>query len=197
VNFALKISARFPPSFANDFALSYLRHMPTAQFWIDSLGLLPHVEGGFFKESYRASEILSRESLPERFVGPRAILSSIYFLLMDPSVSYLHRLKSDEIWLYHTGSPLTLHIIRPGGEYTRQQLGINPGEEHHPQVVVERGSWFGATVGELNGFSLVSCVVAPAFEFADFELADRRALTEQFPQHADIITMLTRPSRSG
>jgi uncharacterized protein len=188
-----KLRSHPPVHFANHKSLLYLRQMKSAQDWIAALHLVPHVEGGFFRESHRASEILPPLSLPARYQDKRTFCSAIYFLLEAPSVSRLHRLKSDEMWFFHVGSPLILHIIEPDGSFTRRVLGADMSQGQHLHAVVERGSWFGATVGDSTGFALVSCVVAPAFQYSDLELADRQTLLDCFPQHESIINMLTSP----
>ena len=117
--------------------------------------------------------------------------TAIYFLLDGESFSALHRLKSDELWLFHDGMPLTVHAIGPDGMYRTYRLGLDIDDGQRPQAVVPSGSWFGATVDDPEGFALVGCMVAPGFDFDDFELADRLALTSQYPEHADLIARLT------
>jgi len=159
-----------------------------AEEWIAKLGLQPHPEGGYYRETYRAGDRVQSE----RHDGPRAASTLIYFLLTSENFSSFHRLKSDELWLFHTGSPLTIHVIDPDGTYRALRLGADFEAGQSFQAVVEADRWFGSTVDEPDGFALVGCAVAPGFEFADFELADRAALTERFPQHAELIARLTR-----
>ena len=80
----------------------------TAAEWIESLRLLPHSEGGFYRETHRAQDVLAGEHLPARFGGARACSTAIYFLLPGNQVSVFHRIKSDEIWHFYAGSTLTL-----------------------------------------------------------------------------------------
>ncbi|RUL88809.1 cupin domain-containing protein [Tautonia sociabilis] len=166
--------------------------MTDAPSWIARLGLQDHPEGGFFSESYRSADQLDAGILGGRYDGPRPVATSIYFLLTSDSFSSLHRLNSDELWYFHAGSPLTVHVIDPEGAYRPIKVGLNLDDGQRPQAVVPAGSWFGATVDEPGGFSLVGCAVAPGFAFADFELADRDQLTRAFPQHAELIARLTR-----
>lgn len=158
-------------------------------FWIEKLSLEPHPEGGYYREVYRSDELIPRDGLPGRFTGPRACATSIYFLLPGGKVSRLHRLKSDELWYFFTGGDIRVHIISEEGEYDSFVLGT--GGKSVFQAMVPRGCWFGASVEDGGEYSLVGCAVAPGFAFEDFELADRDALLRLYPQHRDVIVMLT------
>ena len=164
----------------------------TAQDWIDHLGLEAHPEGGYYRETYRTDESIPEASLPERFDEARDVATLIYFLLPAESFSALHRIQQDEVWHFYAGAPITLHQIAPDGTYTTQTLGraVTDGQKLH--TVVPAKTWFGATVDVDESYGLAGCTTAPAFEFADFELADRAALTETFPQHEGVIQRLTR-----
>ncbi|MGB3616588.1 MAG: cupin domain-containing protein [Catalinimonas sp.] len=166
--------------------------MLNAHAWIDHLELQPHPEGGYFRETYRSAEELPAAALPGRYGGARAFATSIYFMLYHPQVSHLHRIRSDEAWYFHTGDPLRLHVIAPDGTYTRTHLGPDPTQGHVFQTVVPRGHWFGAEVlNDAAGYTLLGCTVAPGFDFADFELAERWALLDTYPQHTALIERLT------
>ncbi|MCP4130007.1 MAG: cupin domain-containing protein [bacterium] len=161
-------------------------------YWVEKLHLQEHPEGGFFKETYRAHEQADAAALPDRFSGSRSFSTAIYFLIPGVSFSAFHRIKSDEIWHFHTGSTLTIHFISPDGSYSKLLLGDNPDEGEFFQAVVPAGYWFAATVNNQDSFSLVGCTVSPGFDFTDFELGNRDNLTELFPQHKGIIAQLTR-----
>lgn len=161
----------------------------TASQWIRSLGLKPHPEGGCYREVYRCDETLSRRALASRYEGDRACSTSIYYLLRGREVSRFHRLASDEIWHFYAGTPLTLHVIDPDGRYDALRLG--GGEVGKPQQLVPRNHWFAATVDGARGYALVGCTVAPGFDFADFELADRESLIRLCPHKAALIRRLT------
>lgn len=163
-----------------------------AQTWIDRLDLEAHPEGGYYRETYRTSEAIPEGALPDRFDGDRDVAALIYFLLPGDAFSALHRIQQDEAWHFYAGSPLTLHQITPDGTYETQTLGRAPEEGQRLHTVVPAGVWFGATVEADQSYALVGCTTAPAFEFADFELADRGALVETHPQHRSIIERLTR-----
>ncbi len=161
-----------------------------AGYWIRGLQLVPHPEGGHYRETYRASETVTRAALPSRFPGDRCFATSIYYLLQGGEVSTFHRIRSDELWYHHDGAAIVIHVIDPEGRYRALRLGRDMGAGEAPQAVVSAGSWFGATVE--GGFALAGCSVAPGFDFADFELARRDALLEEFPECGDIILKLTR-----
>jgi len=157
---------------------------------INQLNLQPHPEGGYFKEVYRADEIIKNSNLPERYSGDRNFSTSIYFLLEGNQISKFHRLKSDEIWFFHSGSSITIHFIDEFGNYSKQILGSNLIDEKF-QITIHKGNWFAAELNDKSLFSLISCVVSPGFDFSDFELAEKEKLIKQFPQHKEIILKLT------
>lgn len=160
--------------------------MPDAQYWINHLGLEPHPEGGFYKEMYRSPESIPDAGLPDRYKGPRAFATSIYFLLAGMDRSRLHRLKSDEIWYYHDGSSMTIHMIDEKGEYSSQMIGKDVF-----QVVIRKGLWFGATLDDTSTYSLVSCAVVPGYDPADFEMGKKEDLIKLCPSATPLIEKLT------
>lgn len=158
----------------------------TADDLIQSLGLTPHPEGGFYRETFRAA--LLPAELPGR--GARAACTAIYFLLRRGDFSAFHRVASDEIWHHYQGSPVELHLLDEAGP--RQVLlgsGFEAGEE--PQRVVPAGVLQAARV-TTGDFALVGCTVAPGFDFADFAMPPRGELLNRHPEHARLITALTR-----
>ena len=163
-----------------------------AEYWIRALELAAHPEGGHYRETYRSAETVSGAALPERFSGDRCFATSIYYLLESGEVSRLHRIRSDEIWYHHAGAPVIIHVLAPGGGYRALKLGRDIEAGEAPQAVVRAGCWFGAAVEGDESYCLAGCSVAPGFDFADFELASRDALLEEFPHHRDIIMKLTR-----
>ena len=166
--------------------------MPDAGYWIGTLELVKHSEGGYYKETYRSREVVAGPHLPERFDGDRALSTSIYFLLRDSEFSALHRLKQDEVWHFYVGSPLTIHVIDRAGRYRKVKIGRNADAGESLQAVVEAGWLFGATVDDPDSYSLAGCTAAPGFDYRDFEMPARRELIEQYPQHRTIIESLTR-----
>lgn len=158
--------------------------------WINYLGLQPHPEGGFYKETYRAEGLLKPEGLLE--AGVRNYCTAIYFLLVDNNFSAFHKITSDEVWHFYAGQTLELLEIDPDGILRHTLIGNNPQAGSIPQYVVKGGNWFASRVMGGQGFCLVGCTVSPGFDFVDFELAERSALIKQYPQHRDTITALTR-----
>lgn len=136
------------------------------------LGLEPHVEGGWFRETWRAPG----DTVPEGYPGPRAFATGIYFLLHPGEVSRWHRVRSDELWLWHRGGPLRLRLGATGdlpdeSAATEGVLGPAVERGEAPQLLVPAGTWQSAEpVGDQP--VLVSCVVAPGFHYDDFTLAD-------------------------
>jgi predicted cupin superfamily sugar epimerase len=163
----------------------------SAEYWIKNLALTPHPEGGYYNETFAASEKISIENLPGKYSGPRKIYTMIYFLLESHQVSHLHRLKSDEIWSFYTGSPLTIHVIEPDGNYIQKKMGPDFEKNESFQHLVRAGCWFGATVNEEASYTLVGCFVAPGFDYDDFELAKQEELSAKYPAHRSIIERLT------
>ena len=163
---------------------------PRARQWVDRLGLIPHPEGGFYRETYRATEGIPRPALPRRFSGDRAFSTAIYFLLTSENFSALHRIHQDEVWHHYDGDTLMIHVIAVDGTYQPIHLGKDSAST--PQAVVRAGALFGASVESPGEYALVGCTVAPGFDFADFHMPTREALLAEYPGHAAIVTRLTR-----
>lgn len=138
---------------------------------VAALDLRPHPEGGWFRETWRAAETIPADALPERFSGPRSHGTAIYFMLARGQRSALHRIASDEVWCFHVGAPLVIETIIEGQRVT-QRLGLDLAKGEAPQRVVPHGVWFGAypDPDAREDYTLVTCTVAPGFDFADFEL---------------------------
>ncbi len=161
---------------------------------VAALGLVPHPEGGFYVQTYRAAETVRAEHLPERFGGDRPHSTAIYFLLKSGHPSHLHRLKADEIWHFHEGSPVEIQLLEPGlepgGTHRSIRLGPAISEGETFQALIPAGTWFGAEVVEPDAYTLVGCTVAPGFDFADFELGRRETLLAEYPAHRTLIERL-------
>ena len=146
-----------------------------------ALGLAPLPdEGGLFRRTYSS--------------GP---VTAIHYLVVAPDFSALHRLRrSDELYFFHAGAPLRLLVLDPAPDGDRapgareELLGPDPLAGHHPQLLVPAGAWQASS--STAGWSLVSTVVAPGFDWTDFELGDRSALSALFPDWARRIDALTR-----
>lgn len=148
------------------------------------LDLEPHPEGGWFRETWRSPLTVA----PEGYQGTRSVATAIYFLLHPGERSCWHVNRSDELWLWHSGGPLTL---RMGGRSAPDDVGADglsgPGAAappgavdvllgpdlfagQQPQALIPGGTWQCAAPATDEPV-LVSCVVAPGFDFADFSVA--------------------------
>jgi len=165
----------------------------SAQYWTERLNLVEHPEGGFFSPAFRAAEQISLSGLPDRFTGNRAIVSSIYYLLLKDQFSVFHRLKSVEIWSFFEGAPLTIYILDPFGSLIEKRLGRDFDKGESFQVAIEAGSFFAAEQRGPGEFTLVGCTVAPGFEHEDMEIAGRAELLAKYPQHRGVIEKFTLP----
>jgi uncharacterized protein len=157
-----------------------------AKYWIDHLELTPHPEGGYFKSTFH-SDVTIPEQSGLSHGSNRLLYTSIYFLLGSEDISHFHRLKSDELWYFHAGSPLSVHVIDENGEYREMKLGLNIENGEQPQILVKKNTIFGSSVLEEDTFSLVGCMVSPGFDFVDFELFSQDELLKDYPQHEEII----------
>ncbi len=121
---------------------------------IRKLGLQPHPEGGFFRETYRSEGVIRSESHDALVLGERNYSTCIYFMITSEGFSAFHRIHQDEIWHFYDGSPVELHSITPEGIYKRTVIGRDIDKGEIPQFVVHGGTWFGATVINENDFFL-------------------------------------------
>jgi len=152
------------------------------------LGLMPHPEGGFYRETFRSPLVL--DGLPHG--APRAASTAIYFLLPAGTFSAFHRVRSDEVWHHYGGDPLALHVIGGDGALSTFRLGRDLEAGEAPQAVVLASSWQAAEpLGERS--SLCGCTVAPGFDFADFELPSREEMLANLAMHGEWVRALTRP----
>ncbi|MBP0458267.1 cupin domain-containing protein [Streptomyces bomunensis] len=134
---------------------------------VHQLGLEPHVEGGWFKETWRTAAT----ARPDGYQGTRAYATGIHYLLHPGERSRWHRVRSDELWLWHSGGPLLLRLGGTGeaaAERTTALLGMDVEAGERPQVLIPAGEWQAAEPAGDEPV-LVSCVVAPGFDFQDYE----------------------------
>ena len=135
-----------------------------AEELIEALELAPHPEGGWYRETWRS----------EAADGGRAAASAVYYVIQPGQTSRWNRHDADEIWLWHGGDPVDVAIADRDEEPSRTvRLGGRANQGEQPQLVVPRGSWQSAqpVAGEA-GYSFLSCIVAPAFDFEAFEIAE-------------------------
>jgi len=157
-----------------------------ANYWVKHLQLHPHPEGGFYKEVYRSPKQVTRNPP----AGLKSACTSIYYLLSGADFSGFHRIESDEIWYFHKGAPLHIHVIDANGLLTTHELSDQL--TGNLQTVVEAGQWFAAELPGADGYSLVSCAVAPGFDFSEFKMAKKAEMLQQYPTHTELINRLCR-----
>lgn len=168
-----------------------------------ALGMQRHREGGYFRETYRSHITIETEA------GRRPLMTTILYLLTATEPSRFHRLRFDELWLYHAGAPAELVVLGKGApEFHAVCLSS-------PQTTIPANRWMGGRVMPENEadwgggraperrwtpdrratrelrWTLVSCLVAPGFEYEDFELGEREALLREFPRARKVIETLT------
>lgn len=157
----------------------------TAKELIGTLQLMPHPEGGWYRETYRSEETMTTKN-----GAKRNVCTAIYFLLEGKDKSHFHSIQSDETWFFHSGEALEIVMIE-GGELRTVLLGNNLSKGEMPQFTVPARTWFAAKIKSGTGYSLVSCTVAPGFDFLDFELAEREKLSNEFSELIEVIREFT------
>jgi len=152
---------------------------------------LPY-EGGYYVETYRCAEKIAQSALSARYSGQRSFSTAILYLLTPDTSSALHRVKSDEIFHFYLGDPVTMLRLHPDGSSEVTTLGQDIMNGQCVQVTVPKNSWQGYLLNEGGRFALMGCTAAPGFEFADFELGNKEELLRQYPSRRDLILKLTR-----
>ena len=143
------------------------------QALVDQLQLVLHPEGGWYRETWRSDVVLPREALPDGYPGDRRVLTSILYLLATGMRSRWHRVRSEELWMHHQGDDLRLGISASSDRPAQadQEFRLGQSRPAQFQAVVPPGRWQEAEALPGNkGYALVGCVVAPGFEFEDFEM---------------------------
>lgn len=158
--------------------------MTTAEEWIATLGLEPHIEGGYFRRTYTSPTC----DVP----GPeQPKMSSIYYMLTRQSpFGRLHRNNSDIVHYFHDGGSLEYFLLPPDGVPRIVRLGRDPQKGESLQLVVEGGVWKATRLVEGGEFALISEAVTPAFDYQQMQLADERRIAEwlsTYPQLAEFI----------
>jgi uncharacterized protein len=150
---------------------------------VRALGLQPHPEGGYYKETYRARVQVETPR------GARAAGTAIYYLLPRGEFAAWHQVASDEVWHFYDGAPLTLYLLSGQG-LEAVTLGREVSRGERPQVIVPAGVLQAAV--PRGDYTLVGCTVAPGFDFADWEMPSRDSLVARYPEHAELFRQLTR-----
>ena len=156
---------------------------------VRALALVPHPEGGWFRETYRSTERVAPGSLPARFPGARCLATSILYLLPAGGRSHFHRLRSDETWWHHDGGAMHLHLL---GAHGLRLVVVGP---ESPQAFVPHGTWFAAEPEPGAEFALAGCGTSPGFEYEDFELASRDGLLADYPAQHELVIRFTRSAQ--
>lgn len=160
--------------------------LTTKAVYIKQLGLLPHPEGGWYKQLYHSEDTFFA---PESN-GDRYRYTSILFLLDSTHPSHFHRLNHDELWYFHDGSPVTINCIDVNGNYQTVRLGKNILAGERLQFRVTKKTIFASEVTDSNSFGLVSCMVSPGFDYHDFELFTKAELLADYPSYTELIDRL-------
>jgi len=153
---------------------------------VKKLEMLPHPEGGYYKETYRSEMVEAFQG----FSSGRSLKTAIYYLLEKGDFSAFHKIKSDEMWHFYGGHPLEVVEITTGGHLKKTIIGNDVLANQQPQYVVKAGHWFGSR--SLGDYSLVGCTVSPGFDFQDFEMAERERLIADYPNFKIEIESFTR-----
>ncbi|MEI6091695.1 MAG: cupin domain-containing protein [bacterium] len=161
----------------------------TAQNWIDNLNLLPLAEGGYFNRYFTSQQIIPKNIL-EKFSGDRHSATKIYYLLEEGQLSVFHKIKQEEVWDFMYGDPLELVLLSPLTGLSNILLGSDPDLGTVLSYTVSADTWMAAH--SLGDYTLLTCTCSPGFDDDDYTLATRETLSNQFPEHAEIIKFFTK-----
>lgn len=165
--------------------------VPSAEELIEALGLSGHVEGGFFRRTYEATD----KPRVDDGRGERFSMTSIFYLLTaEGPVGHFHRNRSDIVHYFHLGDPIEYFLINENGQLERVVMGPDPTQGHHLQMTVPGGIWKASRLLSGNiGYGLISEAVTPGFDYDDMTLGTTQDLLGSFPHHDQIIRELSRP----
>ncbi|MEH6713950.1 MAG: cupin domain-containing protein [Paraglaciecola polaris] len=163
----------------------------SAEELIKSLKLCGHVEGGFYRQTFKADHrpVLHTEN------GDRVNMTSIYYLLSAKSpIGHFHMNRSDIMHYFHVGDPITYYLLNQDGTLETHVLGPDPTQGHEMQMVVKGGTWKASKISTTGdyGYGLIGEAVAPGFEYEDMQLGKQTELVSSYPQYSDLIKKLTR-----
>lgn len=153
---------------------------------VDKLNLQPHPEGGYYRRNWQSTLSGDAKDASGKVTHPkRALGSSILYLLPSSELCAWHRLSCEEMWHHYSGSPLLIHQISLQRGWESFVLGSDVLKGEQQQVIIPPKTWFAAKVIEEDSFSFCGCTLWPAFTYADFELAEKSRLLDEFPHYAD------------
>jgi hypothetical protein len=159
---------------------------------VERFELVPHPEGGYFREVYRSPIQIDHPGIPEGQKAARAAGTLIYFLLSGDDFSAFHRVRfSDEIWHLYAGGPLEIFVLDEAGRLEQRQLTTDLAQGK-PTTMIPAGTWQSARLASGAEWALGGCTVTPGFDYDDFELPAARELLARYPAHEATIRLLTR-----
>ncbi|MFK7914451.1 MAG: cupin domain-containing protein [Pseudomonadales bacterium] len=164
-----------------------------AQALIEAMGMerIPH-EGAWFTLTHVSDETL-QDNLPARYTTPRKLYSAIHTLVTESDFSAMHRLNTDEFWMFYEGAPMEVLLLYPDGSGATKILGAEVLNGQHRQLLVPRNTWMGARLlNSAPGYALFGNILAPGFDYSDYQSGYRDALIRDYPAFAEQITALTR-----
>jgi predicted cupin superfamily sugar epimerase len=149
------------------------------------------VEGGLFRRHYASQDTIPSHALPPRYTSHKLHASAITYMHTPETRSLLHRLKTDEIYHFYNGDPVSLVLLFPNGSSEVVVLGQDYRAGHVPFYVVPRGVWQGSALVPGGSWALMGCTMAPGFDEDDFELGVRDELVSSYPAAREWIERLT------
>jgi predicted cupin superfamily sugar epimerase len=166
----------------------------TADSLIRDLDLKPLPwEGGYLRETWRSDVSVPEEALGDKYTGPRAAGTSIYYMLTPDTRSKMHRLPSPETFHFYMGDPLEMLLLHPNGSDEVVVFGQDLSVGQFLQFTILGNTWMGGRLAASHqrGFALMGTTVAPGFDFDDLEMGGTDALVGDYPDAADMIRALT------
>ena len=153
------------------------------------------VEGGFYKQSYKATDLLAESVLPAGCTGPHPLGTALlYFYIDDPDCfSAIHRLPLDETYHFYMGDPVEMLLLYPDGKSEKVILGHDVLNGQQVQYTVPRGVWQSSHLLSGGQYALAGTTMSPGYADSDYEGGDRDEMIRLYPQEADLIRALTRP----
>jgi len=161
-----------------------------ANYWIENLGMIPHPEGGYYFSSFKSEQTMFRHDIAGVSSSERQLWSSIYLLLTEDDYLAFHRVRSEEVWYYHYGSPVKIHMISPDGDLYTETLGLDIANGEKLQARIPKNFIMAAERMD-EQFSIFGIMVSPGFDFDDIKLYDKDELFRLHPEHKDLIDRLS------